>query len=1284
MGDVDGLIAGLRGEGAVASRGQFTLDAEQAREKLRMFQLADPHRWIVLVVQALLARGAQRVDVAIDTDDVRVVADARAFSADELSDLPNVLLGENVVAPGLRELALGLNAALALDPRWLRLESVDGTHGVQLEQRPGERDRVEAIASAAPGVRVQVKRRLGLGLVARFFRIGRASVREHELLRRHCGFATAEIVLDGLRLPVIARDDDVTSWRELVVDGVVRGELGISRAGGEGRIELLRHQLWMSTHSSSDPAFIGVRARLDVSAMRTDVSMAEVVRDAEYEALLAAVHRSVEASLAELVAGYAEGEPVPAWLDAHVTVRIAARGLVVHPVSPVMAAWMRVPIWRRLDGTRVSTAELDASESVPFSLARPDSPPVEVTAIVDGRDGRDVRLAALFGERCRDDTALVEHAAARAVARRAFEQRVHPSELPHERAYSASIPIVTATGVVGTIGMHGGGNERGWIRVIREGRLLVELPVEFPFARMHAVIHGELNPDEMFSDVVRDDAFAVAMHATLNAYCALVRSWAGAAGKMFDHHTREALCRHLRLMEVDDAAIDWLGTLGIDKLRGLALLERLGRPWRLRPDELDGVLEHPLVRAELFEDGSGAPLDLLTIAAHARQHGHVLVIAKGRPHVAATPELVVRTDEKRMRLLTGVFGATAILRAGDQFERWLTRDRFLAQTSASVFEPPLPCVLGPFGTVLDGRAASIGLSAVRGKPAQVRLFVEKRALALVQVPCLLTGLALAIDSDLTWVSARFDGTVEPAAAPGLALAVAAATGAIAERVAMAASDGVWARSVLVIELARIAWPEAVWLQAWLALCRELGEAEGTRSYSELLGLRDHHDPDALREELRSYLEQSVAPMPARVAVAVPRAEQATTMVEQAIRVVERTASWTHVACFPSVDGGMRSLADLIAAVVSDTRIDHVDAVRPSAPADALILEASSAQLLAAVLGSQRMRDLGPDLRAEQRRAEFEQRPQRGGLGLDDPAPLVEVEVDSTLLGGTLGLPRALPGGMRGRVVVCHRRRDVCIVDPFDHTSYLGTLDGVDLGAASGFTALTAAELALVRTCCERHRGALLRALLRAWGDSEALDRLCAAWIRHLLVQLVPRSRASHVVLAREGVAELAELPLFVDTLGVPMTLAMLREEVDAHGNLGVVEEAGLRLDRRLVHARDALELAQLRTIFDVVVDCEAAARARLELERALESAPVLPSPGADAFARIRVDDRELEGELWLDPHTHDGSTVWLGHEGRAIEQRQISKMFPCRGGITGAGVQLAPQPGRVRLTRGGA
>ena len=142
------MLGELRNEGRETLRGGFTLDREKAREKMSSFSLADPRSYVLELVQAavrmqgadgrrqvpagdqgrgMLVRGGEAIRFDIDSDDMHLRFGGEPYTATDFD-----LIYASLFSGGLdrrsrarRQLALGLNAALALNPRYVRVVSGD-------------------------------------------------------------------------------------------------------------------------------------------------------------------------------------------------------------------------------------------------------------------------------------------------------------------------------------------------------------------------------------------------------------------------------------------------------------------------------------------------------------------------------------------------------------------------------------------------------------------------------------------------------------------------------------------------------------------------------------------------------------------------------------------------------------------------------------------------------------------------------------------------------------------------------------------------------------------------------------------------------------------------------------------------------------------------------------------------------------------------------------------------------------------------------------------------------
>jgi len=182
------LITDLRAEGVEESLGSFSLDREKAREKMRQFQLAEPHRYVLELVQAAVCKGATRIRFDIDADDMRMQFDGQPFSLQDLEHLYSSLFARQNTPENdaRRQLALGVNAAMALNPRYLRVTSKDGKHGVQLEARAGHDDEFGEMSNPPDGTTIHVKSRFRPGLMVSFLQNLKGTLPEEQVLRERC------------------------------------------------------------------------------------------------------------------------------------------------------------------------------------------------------------------------------------------------------------------------------------------------------------------------------------------------------------------------------------------------------------------------------------------------------------------------------------------------------------------------------------------------------------------------------------------------------------------------------------------------------------------------------------------------------------------------------------------------------------------------------------------------------------------------------------------------------------------------------------------------------------------------------------------------------------------------------------------------------------------------------------------------------------------------------------------------------------------------------------------
>jgi hypothetical protein len=259
MSGIDQVIARARqGEVAFAERKQFKLARRRAIEKLRRFALADPYFYILEIVQAAVAGGADYVDIACAEGDVLISWTGGHLREDELAQLFDFLFAskERLDLAHVRSLALGVNALMLFEPEQVVIESGDGTP-----------DGTARMVVRAGADQVDVGRAQGRlsGTYVRATKLNREKVagetgrkgddegtREFATVESRCLLAPVPLVFNGKpmfgwrtqRVPNLYGYKHTRSFDE----GDLYGCIGLKPMGGEPSFQLLTHGVWVQSY----------------------------------------------------------------------------------------------------------------------------------------------------------------------------------------------------------------------------------------------------------------------------------------------------------------------------------------------------------------------------------------------------------------------------------------------------------------------------------------------------------------------------------------------------------------------------------------------------------------------------------------------------------------------------------------------------------------------------------------------------------------------------------------------------------------------------------------------------------------------------------------------------------------------------------------------------------------------------------------------------------------------------------------------------------------------------
>jgi hypothetical protein len=714
MPAADRLIDELRAAGRVDSTGEFTLDRAKAREKLRQFQLADPRRYVLLLVEAAVLKGAARIEFRIDADDMRMSFDGRPFTAADFDQAYGSLFNRAGDDDGRarRQLALGLNAAMALYPRRARIDSGDGKTGAYLELRPDRSDRYGPLAAAPSGTRIHVKERFRPGLLVSFVRNLRGTLAEEVLLREYCGYADVEIVLEGQRLSRGLDGDPLPPGalrKRFEGDGIAGVATLTPGSANVAQLRLVANGVLAATHDAAQlpPGFVCVASG---KALQKDVSQGDVVRDDAYAAVVSAGLRGCHVVLEELARRYDRDAPDAEWqrwllrtaVRQHTTA-LARAFQDAAPLHGLAAALADVPLWTALDGSPaclngIAAALRDADRcpyaeavdagyvpGLPFALRRLDPDDRELLVAVLGKP-----LVAIDQQ--------IEAALAREERRRRWLERKTSAFLP-EAAYRARTllepprPAVTSgegARIQGEVALAGLWPPHSVVRLVAQGALLCERQLVLPVPALEVKLVADFAPTDGYDDARRDETLA---RAALMLVASLERLFRGAAaelterGRLPAEPERRAMLQYLAAACRPTFPAAMLQAFGFTTAEAMELAGRLGDPEALRPPRLgvghhplldaapsDGAAPagvHPLARVALFNRVQRPPASLADIAEWIARDGTVAFALRPAPRATPPETTVLEPDVGELAVLTELFGPRALRNVGDDLRQAL-------------------------------------------------------------------------------------------------------------------------------------------------------------------------------------------------------------------------------------------------------------------------------------------------------------------------------------------------------------------------------------------------------------------------------------------------------------------------------------------------------------------------------------------------------------------------------------------------------------------------------------
>ncbi|MDY0000805.1 MAG: hypothetical protein RBU30_05885 [Polyangia bacterium] len=1146
---VEKLIAQLDEAGLERETGGFTLDRDKAREKMRQFQLADPHRYVLELVQAAVRKGATGIRFDVDADDMRMRFDGRPFTLEDFEHLYNTLLGrvELAEAEAVRQLALGLNAAMALNPRWIRVWSGNGGVGAHLEMKPGQEDRFEEAKGMADGTLIHVKGRFRPGLAVTFFQNLKGALPEEALLRERCGYSMVQIDLEG---KILSRGLGLPGLVGQVPfeDGEVSGTLGWApNDPKDATIHLVKDGVWISTHMKKGEAKCLV-AVLDCPGFRKDVSQLDVVMDDTYKAAMSslkkATSRSVSSIARELRESWDRGEKPTFPLFWGVQL---CQGAMSHLSAESMRSTSedslgyhlaRVPLWITLSGERVDSLrlleELDQKGKVAFCTKafdeHPEDPELSPAALAQGelilRPQGEIQikiLRALFGESFKKVNKLLEGRQEAVQNRRLW--RLRPAKPRLEAVTEGDRFLATHT--------FEGATARGEVGIWRDsllssifffvvdGHALCRVEVQLPITGLILVLEAPFTPSARFDNVNRDDAYISALSDALDALPALFERLATGPKLTSDLEglRRTALRAYVTALLSGDLAISFFDAMGIRGRRIPAAVKSRVAAWR------QALLEKPesglpATALHLFPmlPGLGDRSYSLAELRYRETRGEpIRYVGPELPQIPGRLDPVLRLTEEEVTGLRSLFG-DGLMDVSSEHEAWMAEAEFMAR-------PPEPVVLGgrdlaegPWrvrfsGEGFEGEVALTYAQTLGAPPPwPVRFMRHERTLASRDVAFDTLSGAAVISSGALTPNEDWDDLVEDrgylealSSIHGAAFGLLGYLADNQKEISPLLRPSVTAQLLTALEAAI---PTRSFGRALLALRKAMPQAEeADRAYQHLVDLLSSGELVLVDAAISDVLDAGEVPtlqavtdrliagelQPARPPAMQLAMKGALDRFTGQPRPMDPSrcpfSALRKAQVFVDDDGNGCSIDDALADF--DTRGQVLVLTEPGERAAVpdqriFLLDPPQEAVLRHVFGHESLVDGAPFVEAALQRRRFEEQ-----LAVERPTIPDTAVLEKRILGGPdrqgeVGLIAQPTGGSWLRVFV--QGRQLCQIEKFSHLGILAAVNDDSLTPAEGFHDVVRDEAyaALVKAC-EAEVPAMLIGLAESFLEESFLE-----------------------------------------------------------------------------------------------------------------------------------------------------------------------------------------------------
>jgi hypothetical protein len=264
-------------------------------------------------VQAAVASEATYINVYIDPDDCIISFDGKLYLKQELDNIYSSLFvsQKDVSLERFRELAIGINSAQALNPKFIKVISGDGQNVTQLLLKPPNFEQIVEPEEILNGTKIHVKDRVSWRVASKFFKnITSQLPTEGQVIKDRCMYCSIPITINNeavLRHTTMSSADVLCSIN-IEKDGV-KGILGIPIAPYElSHLQFVKWGVLITTRHLR-LSFIPVVGVIEANQLIKNVSQSDIVENDTFKSVLETIKSCLDDLIIELVNQYPKFEP---------------------------------------------------------------------------------------------------------------------------------------------------------------------------------------------------------------------------------------------------------------------------------------------------------------------------------------------------------------------------------------------------------------------------------------------------------------------------------------------------------------------------------------------------------------------------------------------------------------------------------------------------------------------------------------------------------------------------------------------------------------------------------------------------------------------------------------------------------------------------------------------------------------------------------------------------------------------------------------------------------------